>query len=208
MDILNPRIEEYIEGAIPPRKEPFSEMEEYAHEHHFPIIGPLVGTVLKQVAYTIKARRIFELGSGYGYSALWMAQVLPPDGKIFLTDRKEENKQMAIKHFEKAGLANKMEFFVGDALEIFEKQEGPFDIILCDIDKYGYPDAIEPVKKRLRSGGYFITDNILWSGRIFNEDPDKSTQGILEFTRRLYEDKDFLTSIIPLRDGISMAVKL
>nr|NIP41785.1 O-methyltransferase [candidate division Zixibacteria bacterium]NIR63348.1 O-methyltransferase [candidate division Zixibacteria bacterium]NIS17357.1 O-methyltransferase [candidate division Zixibacteria bacterium]NIS45330.1 O-methyltransferase [candidate division Zixibacteria bacterium]NIT53702.1 O-methyltransferase [candidate division Zixibacteria bacterium] len=104
MNLLNPKVKEYIEGAIPARKAPFYEMEAYAKEHGFPIIGPLVGTLLKQIAYSIKAKMIFELGSGYGYSALWMAQALPEDGKIYLTDRKEENKQMAIRHFEKAGL--------------------------------------------------------------------------------------------------------
>jgi predicted O-methyltransferase YrrM len=208
MNILNPKINEYIEGAIPARKPPFDEMEAYAKEHGFPIIGPLVGTLLKQIAYSIKAKRIFELGSGYGYSALWMAQALPEDGKVYLTDRKEENKQMAIRHFERAGLLDKMEFFVGDALEAFKKHEGPFDIILNDIDKTGYPNTIPHVKERLRSGGYFITDNVLWSGRIFDEQLEDSTKAILKFTRDLYDDKDFMTSIIPLRDGISVAVKL
>ena len=208
MNILNPKINEYIEGAIPAREAPFDEMEAYAREHGFPIIGPLVGTLLKQIAYSIKAKRIFELGSGYGYSALWMAQALPEDGKVYLTDRKEENKQMAIRHFEKAGLLDKMEFFVGDALEAFKKHDGPFDIILNDIDKTGYPETIPFVKERLRSGGYFITDNVLWSGRIFDEELEESTKAILKFTKDLYDDKDFMTSIIPLRDGISVAVKL
>ncbi len=207
MDIINPKINEYIEGAIPKREAPFDEMEAYAKENKFPIIGPLVGTLLQQIVIATGARRIFELGSGYGYSALWMAKVMSPDGKIYLTDRKAENRKMACKHFEKAGELDKMEFLVGDALEHFEKYDGPFDIILNDIDKEGYPDAIQPVKKRLRKGGFFITDNILWSGRIFDQEPEKSTQAILEFTRRLYDDPDFITSIIPLRDGISVSVK-
>jgi predicted O-methyltransferase YrrM len=137
-----------------------------------------------------------------------MAEALPPEGKIYLTDHKEENRQMAMKHFEQAGQADKIEFLVGDALEIFEKYTGPFDIIVNDIDKQGYPDSIEPVKQRLKTGGLFITDNILWSGRIFDREPDQSTARILEFTKRLYKDPDFMTSIIPIRDGITVAVKL
>ena len=155
MKILNPQINDYIEGRIPKRAEPLKSMEAYAREHQFPIIGPLVGTLLKQLVISTGAKQIFELGSGYGYSALWMAQALPSDGKIYLTDRKEENKQTAVEHFTQAGLIDKMEFFVGDALEHFLKQDGPFDIILNDIDKEGYPDTIAPVKQRLRKGGYF-----------------------------------------------------
>lgn len=208
MKILDPQIGEYIEGRIPERAEPLRTMEAYAREHKFPIIGPLVGTLLQQLVISSGAKRIFEMGSGYGYSALWMAQVLPQDGKIYLTDRKEENRQMAVEHFTTAGLIDKMEFYVGDALENFLKHDGPFDIILNDIDKEGYPNTIAPVKQRLRSGGYFITDNILWSGRIFDEEPAAHTRGVLEFTDRLYADPDFLTSIIPLRDGIAVALKL
>jgi predicted O-methyltransferase YrrM len=208
MKILNPGITEYIEGILPARRSPFDRMEAYAKENSFPIIGPLVGTMLQQYVLTTGAKQIFELGSGYGYSALWMAEVLPPDGRIYLTDRKQENKRMADGFFEEAGLADKMEFHVGDALEIFEKFEGPFDIVLNDIDKQGYTESIEPVKKRLKKGGLFITDNILWSGRILDTERDQTTEAIVEFTRKLYADTDFLTSIVPVRDGITVAVKL
>jgi len=209
MNILNPEISKYLEDVLPARNEPFMEMEAYAKQHGFPIIGPLAGTVLRQLAISINAKSVFELGSGYGYSALWMADVLPDDGKIHLTDLDDKNRQLAEKHFQTAGLSNKMEFFVGDALETFDKHEGPFDIILSDIDKEGYPDTIEPVKKRLRKGGLFITDNLLWSGRILQDNPEEeSTRGVLEFTKKLFQDSDFLTSILPIRDGISVAVKL
>jgi predicted O-methyltransferase YrrM len=134
---------------------------------------------------------------------------LPVNGKIYLTDLDDNNRQLAEKHFKTADLSDKMEFFVGDALETFDNHDGPFDIILSDIDKEGYPDTIEPVKKSLRKGGLFITDNLLWSGRILQSNPEEeSTKGILEFTKKLYEDPDFLTSILPIRDGISIAVKL
>ena len=209
MTILNPEISRYIENIIPRREEPFIEMEAYAREHGFPIIGPLAGTLLRQLALMTKAENIFELGSGYGYSALWMAEVLPPDGRIHLTDRKEENKLLAIKHFKTAGQIDKMKFHVGDALRVFAEHDGPFDIILNDINKEGYPETIQAVKERLRKGGLFITDNLLWSGRILESQPEEaSTRGILEFTKRLYADPDFLTSIIPIRDGLAVAVKL
>jgi len=103
MHLINPQVHDFIEDIVPPRKSPLDKMEKYARENKFPIIGPLVGTLLKQLAVSIKAKSIFELGSGFGYSALWMAQVLPSDGKIYLTDRKEENHKMAVEYFSEAG---------------------------------------------------------------------------------------------------------
>jgi predicted O-methyltransferase YrrM len=182
-------------------------MEAYAKEHGFPIIGPLVGRVLQQLVIMTGAKRVFELGSGYGYSALWMAMVLPPDGSVNCTDGDPDNERRAKDYFERAGLRSKLRFRVGDALELFAKETGPFDLILNDIDKEGYPDTIKPVKDKLRSGGVFVTDNLLWSGRIFDSDPSESTRGVIKFTKELYDDPDFLTTIIPIRDGISVAVK-
>ena len=173
----------------------------------FPIIGPLVGRFLQQIVPATGARRIFELGSGYGYSALWMALALPEDGKIICTDGREDNRKMATEYFEEAGLDSRLDFRVGDAIEILKGESGPFDIILNDIDKHGYPDTIEPVKARLRSGGIFVSDNLLAGGRVLDKNPDKSARGILEFTKNLYADKDFMTTIMPLRDGISIAVR-
>jgi len=153
------------------------------------------------------AKRVFELGSGYGYSALWMAMVLPEDGSVICTDGNPDNEQRAKEYFKRAGLQSKLDFRVGDALELFAAEPGPFDIILNDIDKEGYPDTIKPVRDKLRKGGVFVTDNMLWSGRIFEPNPTESTRGVIKFTKDLYDDPDFLTTIIPIRDGIAVAVR-
>ena len=207
MDILDPRIDEHLHAVTTVSPSPLGEMEAYAKEHGFPIIGPLVGRVLQQLVIMSGAKEVFELGSGYGYSALWMAMVLPPDGSVTCTDGNPDNERRAKDYFERAGLRSKLHFRVGDALELFAKETGPFDLILNDIDKEGYPDTIKPVKEKLRSGGVFVTDNLLWSGRIFDSDPSESTRGVIEFTQELYDDPDFLTTIIPIRDGIAVAVK-
>jgi caffeoyl-CoA O-methyltransferase len=207
LDILDRRIDEYLHATAQDSPSPLDEMEAYAKEHGFPIIGPLVGRVLQQLVMMTGAKRVFELGSGYGYSALWMAKVLPPDGSVTCTDGNPDNERRAKEYFERAGLLSKLHFRVGDALEQFAKETGPFDLILNDIDKEGYPDTIKPVKEKLRQGGVFVTDNLLWSGRIFDSAPSESTRGVIEFTRELYLDPDFLTTIIPIRDGISVAVR-
>jgi predicted O-methyltransferase YrrM len=208
MDILDPRIAEYIMAANGKSPSPLDEMEAYAKENRFPIIGPQVGRLLQQLVLISGAKRIFELGSGYGYSAIWMAKVLPDDGKVICTDGDAENEKRAKGYFEQSGLQSRIEFRVGDALECFAKESGPFDLILNDIDKEGYPDTIEPVKQKLRPGGIFVTDNLLWSGRVL-ENPleHESTRGVIEFTKRIFADPDFVTTIIPIRDGIAVAVR-
>ncbi|MBU1319258.1 MAG: O-methyltransferase [candidate division Zixibacteria bacterium] len=207
MGIFQPGIGEYVKELPQKSPSPLDEMEQYAAEHGFPIIGPLVGRVLQQLVVLTGAKRVFELGSGYGYSALWMARVISADGKITCTDTDPENERRAKEYFKRAGLESKLDFRCGEAIAEFEKEVGPYDLVLNDIDKEHYPATIKLVKERLRPGGVFVTDNILWSGRVLDSSPDAATAGILKFTHELYNDPGFMTSIIPLRDGISVAIK-
>lgn len=208
MSIFQPGIDEYLHRQLNHSPSPLDEMEKYAAENSFPIIGPLVGRFLQQLVVLTGARRVFELGSGYGYSALWMSMALPDDGRVICTDTDDDNQQRAVDYFKRAGLEFKLDFRLGEATAQFKEEPGPFDIILNDIDKEGYPDTIELVKDRLRTGGVFVTDNILWSGRVLDTTPDnESTAAIQKFTRQLYEDSDFMTTIVPLRDGIAVAIK-
>jgi caffeoyl-CoA O-methyltransferase len=211
--ITNPDIENYIgemsgSPVFVPESETFERMHEYARNHHFPIIGPLAGRFLRQLAIMTNAKNILEMGSGYGYSALWFAGGMDGDGKITCTDNLPENRDLALKFLTKAGYQHKLDFRVGDALEIVNGLSGPFDLILNDIDKEQYPKALELAIPRLRKGGIFITDNVLWSGRILNKKPDESTVAILEFNRRLFNSPELFASILPIRDGLGMAVKI
>jgi len=208
MHITEPKIEEYIRSAMPERDEVLKEMEAYARENHFPIIGPMCGTFLRQIARAIQAKSIFELGSGYGYSAYWFAGGMPKDGKIICTEGSQENKERALGYLKRGGYDSMVEFHAAYAQDIIKKHDGPFDIILNDVDKEQYPEVFDLAVPKLRKGGIFITDNVLWSGRILDDEPSESTRGILEFNRKLFGAKDLLSSIIPIRDGLAMAVKL
>jgi caffeoyl-CoA O-methyltransferase len=183
------------------------EMEQYARKHAFPIIGPMAGRFLSQLALITGAKRILELGSGYGYSAYWFAGGMKKGGKIICTDLSDENRVRAIKFFRRGGFGPMLEYHVGDALEIAEQLKGPFDIILNDIDKIDYPRALETAIPRLRKGGIFVTDNVLWSGRIFHKKKTAESKAILEFNRRLFSSKKIFSSILPVRDGLAIAVK-
>lgn len=201
-------LHEYLTALTPKRHQVLAEMERYARTHGFPIIGPLVGRILYQAAILTDARHILELGSGYGYSAFWFSLAIGSKGRIVMTDGDPANQERAAGYFRKARLRTKFDFRVGDALTMARPEKGPFDIILNDIDKHEYPETIDFAARRLRRGGLFITDNIIWSGRVYRPRPDRTTVRIVEFTRKLYADKRFFTTVLPIRDGISVALRL
>jgi caffeoyl-CoA O-methyltransferase len=202
-------IDEYLHKVTPARDKVMAAMERYAHKHHFPIIGPLVGRFLYQMAVVAKARRILELGSGFGYSAYWFAKAVGPRGHITMTDSNDDNRRRAFEYFSRAGLKTHFTFLLNDALTAAADLKGPYDIILNDIDKHEYPKTIDVAARLLRPGGLFITDNLIWSGRVLDGAViDRNTAGIRKFTRKLYKDRRFFTTLMPIRDGISVAVKL
>jgi caffeoyl-CoA O-methyltransferase len=201
-------IQDYLLRVTPERPPVMREMEAYARKHHFPIIGPLVGRYLYLSAKLTDARKILELGSGYGYSAYWFSLAVGKRGKVTLIDGDPQNLRRAQAYFSRAHLRSTFDFNVGDAVEIAGRLRGKYDIVLNDIDKESYPQTIDLAAKRLRKGGLFITDNLLWSGRVLAQKPDKTTSAIKSFTRSLYRDKRFFTTILPLRDGVSIAIRL
>ncbi len=207
MDVVNPKLNEYMRGLLPDRDPTLREMEQYARERKFPIVGPLVGTFLSQMAYSIGAKNIFEMGSGYGYSSYWFAKGMPGGGHIVCTDGDKKNMDRAREHHRCGDFKTGFDYHVGDARDIIRQFDGPFDIIFNDIDKEQYPEAFELAVPRLRRGGFFITDNVLWSGRILDDNPSDSTKGVLEFNRLLFNSPDVIASIVPIRDGLAFAVK-
>jgi predicted O-methyltransferase YrrM len=207
--ITDPDVDEYMLGLLPARGAVLEAMEDEARKRDIPIVGPTVGRVLYQYARLINAKKVFELGSAIGYSTLWWAEAVGEDGEVFYTDGDPKNAEEARGYFERAGLAGRIHIGVGDALEQFARQQQEFDIVFNDIDKEGYPRALDMVVPRLRRGGLFITDNALWYGRVTQQNAkEESTRAVQEFNRRLYAMKEFFTAILPLRDGLAVAVKV
>ncbi len=201
------KVHTYLLDATPRRDATLGAMERHAVKHDFPIIGPLVGRFLCQMATALKARSVIELGSGYGYSAYWFSLAMGEKGKIILTEGDAENLASARKYFKRGNLKSKFQFCCGDARKIIQEYSGPFDIVFNDINKEGYPETIDLVASRLRSGGLFITDNTIWHGAVTSARPDKTTCAIQEFNRRMYADKRFFTTILPLRDGLTIGLR-
>lgn len=185
-------------------------MEAYAEENGFPIIGPACGQVCYQIARMSGARRIFELGSGFGYSTAWFAKAVQENdgGEVHHVVWDEALSAQAREKLDEMGYAEIVQYTVGEAVGALKEAEGEFDIIFCDIDKQGYPEAILAAEEKLRRGGMLIVDNMLWSGRIFDEgDQSAATQAIREATGMLASNENWITSILPIRDGLMVSLR-
>jgi caffeoyl-CoA O-methyltransferase len=213
MDITNPAVEDYVRGLLARHDEPvLLEMEAEAKERNFPIVGRMVGVVLEILATSIGAKRVFELGSGYGYSGYWFSRALGPNGELHLTDGDPENERKANDYLSRAGLSAPVQYHVGDAVTSLNATDGEFDILYNDIDKHGYPDAWRASRGRIRVGGLFISDNTLWSGRVtegFAEEDSRPawTAAIKEMNSEIAADTSFLSTILPIRDGVLVALR-
>jgi caffeoyl-CoA O-methyltransferase len=202
-------VDDYLYSMLPKRDGVLAEMEGYASQHNIPIVGPAVARVLQQLAIAIQAKRVFEAGSAIGYSTMWWAQAVGANGRVIYTDGDAKNAERARNYFERAGVTDRITLHTGDALEILSEQKEQFDIIFNDVDKEDYPRVLRLAPSRLRKGGLFITDNVLWSGRVAQRNPkDAQTKAVIEFNRLLYESKDFYTTILPIRDGLAVALKI
>jgi predicted O-methyltransferase YrrM len=201
--IVIPEIEEYINSLLPARDAILRQMETYARRHQVPIVGPACGRVLYQLARLIRARRVFELGSAIGYSTLWLARAVGPQGMVYYTDDDPDNAR-------RAGVLDRIRILAGESLESFKGTRGSFDLIFNDVDKTRYPAVFRLAVPRLRVGGLFVTDNVLYHGHVATKPSkgDAKTRAVLEFNRLIYGSPRLFTTIIPLRDGLAVSQRL
>jgi predicted O-methyltransferase YrrM len=206
---IDPKVEQYLYDMLPTRPAVLREMEQQAEQRKIPIVGPAVGRVLYQYAQLIGAKTVFDMGSAIGYSTIWWAMAIGEGGRVFYTDGDERNAREAEGYFQRAGVRDRIEILVGDALELLAKRSEQFDILFNDVDKHAYPRVFEMAAPRVRQGGLLITDNVLWSGRVAAGDPkEESTRAILKFNQLLKDSKEWFTTILPLRDGVAVATRL
>ena len=188
------------------------EMEARAEADGFPIVGRATGRYLEVAARCVRARRVIELGSGYGYSAYWFARAVGPEGEVVCTDGDPQNATLAEDYLGRAGLWDRVRYRVGDALAGLHAETGDFDVVYCDVDKDGYPDCWRAARERIRVGGVYLCDNVLWSGRVADgTDRDGLpgwTAAIVEHNRLVAEDDRYVGSIVPIRDGVMSALRV
>ena len=206
----NEQLRNYLDSLVPERPAEMQAMEAYAKEHNFPIIGPASGYFCYQLVRMIGARRVFELGSGYGYSTAWFAKAVQENGggEVYHVVWDEKLSQQARGHLDALGYGDIIRYRVSEAVQALRETEGPFDLIFNDIDKQAYPESLAVIEEKLRPGGALIIDNMIWSGRIFDDsDQSPATQGVREFTRRITTSPDWIASLIPIRDGLILGTK-
>ncbi len=204
------QIETYLDGLVPPRQPEMQSMEAYARQTGVPIVGPASGQFCYLIARLIGARRVFELGSGYGYSTAWFARAVTENGggSVDHVVWDEKLSRMAREHLSNLGFDSVVRFTVGEAVDALSRADGPFDLIFNDIDKHGYPDSLPVIAEKLRPGGVLIVDNLLWHGEVFDENNhSRDTDAVRKFTEIITTSPGWIASLVPIRDGLMVAMK-
>jgi len=215
-EVLPDATERFARAAIAEPDETLREMESRGED--FPTVGREVGQFLRLLARMVDAERVFEFGSGFGYSAYWFAAALPEDGQLVLTEHDEDELDEAREYLDRGGFADRAVFEAGDALETIERYDGPFDVVLVDHEKHRYPDAFEAVREKVRPGGVVVADNAMVSGiqdfdaildALEGGDPDldDESRGIAEYLTTVRDDPAFETSVVPLGEGIAVSYR-
>jgi predicted O-methyltransferase YrrM len=209
VEIASEHVNGYMRALLDRHDEPvLLEMEELARRNHFPIVNRHVGVTIEILARAIGARRVFELGSGYGYSAFWFARAVGQGGEVQRTDGDAENAKKAKEFLSRAKLWGRIRFHVGDAVTLFRQVRGEWDIVYNDIDKEGYPDAWNVTRDHIRIGGLYICDNVLRVGRAPKKRAEQWEQAIIEHNKKIASDSRYLSSILPIREGLMVAYRL
>lgn len=210
-EILPPQIDDYVEAHT---TEPPEHLRRLAADTRAQLSAPqmLTGTVegrfLEMLVHASGARSVLELGTYSGYSALAMAEALPADGRIVTCELSEEHAAFARERIEAAGESHRIEVRVGPALDTIASLEGPFDLVFIDADKPNYKAYYEAVLPLLADNGLVIADNVLWSGRVVDEnEDDESTRAIKDFNEHVRTDGRVVSVMLSVRDGMTLVQK-
>lgn len=213
MDFSNKEIYNYIDNHSSEESDILYELRretELKCLNPIMLSGKIQGNFLAIISKLIKPFNVLEIGTYTGYSTLCIAKGLNPVGMIHTIDKNEELLQIQNKYFEKSGLRNQIKQYTGDALAIIPKLKFDFDMVFLDADKENYVKYLELISPILKPGGVLLTDNVLWHGKILEspENQDRVTRLIDNFNKKILEDKSLKTVMLPIRDGISLTLKL
>ena len=213
MDFSNKEISNYIDNHSSTESDILYELRretELKCLNPIMLSGKIQGNFLAIISKLIKPINVLEIGTYTGYSTLCIAEGLNPSGMIHTIDKNEELLQIQNKYFEKSGLRNQIKQYTGDALAIIPKLKFDFDMVFLDADKENYVNYLELISPILKPGGVLLTDNVLWHGKILesSENQDRVTRLIDNFNKKILEDKSLKTVMLPIRDGISLTLKL
>ena len=208
MSITYDYIDDYLYRIAAPRDPLLERMEEYADTNNVPIIGPLVGRLIYNLAKMSQSKKILEIGTAIGYSGIWLARAIAPvNGTLTTIDMNPERVKIARKNIAEAGLHRSVKLIEGSALDILPTLKDEYDMVFLDSDKDVYPDAFKISLSLLRKGGLFVADNALWGGDVAKGGKSKDTQSMIRFNKLVAESPGLSTIILPLRDGVLVSLK-
>jgi len=211
MHLVSSEIEHYIEQHSSPESVVLHELNRETYvKVQMPnmLSGHLQGQFLATISHMLQPKRILEIGTFTGYSGICLTQGLTTDGLLYTIDINEELQPMVENYISKAGLNKKVKQLVGDARQIIPSLEETFDLVFIDADKINYCNYYDLVFDKVRTGGYIVADNVLWSGKVIHETKDKDTIAIDNYNKKVAADKRVEAFILPLRDGLNIARKL
>ncbi|MFD1512223.1 O-methyltransferase [Halomarina rubra] len=217
-DVVPERVERFARLVGPRGDAVVAEMDAYAEKTGFPTVGPAVGGWLQVLARMVDAERVFEFGSGFGYSAYWFAGAIPEDGEIVCCEFDAENCERAREYLARGGYDDRTVVEQGDAFDTLERYDGTFDVVLVDNEKERYAEAFEAVREQVAPGGVVVADNAMTAGPIefdalvelvAGEDVEttEATRGIAEYLEAVREDDEFETALIPVGEGIAVSYR-
>lgn len=211
MELINEALSQYAEQHTTPESEILRRVNRETHaEVLMPrmLSGHLQGRVLSMISHMVKPRNVLEIGTYTGYSAICLAEGLPDDGRIITIDINEELEGRVRKNFSEAGVAEKIDYRIGNAAAIIPSLTEVFDLVFIDADKENYSRYFDLVFEKLRMGGFILADNVLWSGKVLAANPDKDTRAIIAFNRKIQEDGRVENVLLPIRDGVMLIRKV
>ena len=203
--ITYPDIEKYLYELLPPRDPLLVRLEQEAQERDIPIVGPLVGRLLALLVRLTRAKKVLESGTAIGYSTIWLARACP--GRVVTIEYNEQTAQEARRNISEAGLGRRVRVLVGDGMDLVPTLRTKFDFLFLDAEKHQYRALLDLALPKLTRGALIVTDNVLWSGRVAQSDPDETTQAIREFNEYVRNHPALETVIVPVRDGLALSRK-
>lgn len=211
MDFQDQELQRYIEEHTSPESVVLKKINRDTHMMTLKprmLSGHLQGRMLAMISQMVRPSRILEIGTFTGYSAVCLAEGLVDDGKLITIDVNEELKDRVCRYFERAGLSEKIDYRVGDAMAIIPSLDDTFDLVFIDADKENYHRYFELIIGKVRAGGFILADNVLWSGKVVGGASDKKTNSILEFNALVQRDPRVENVLLPVRDGIMIMRKV
>lgn len=214
MEFLDPDLDRYVNEHTQPESPLLHELNRLTHLKVLQprmLSGHLQGRILSMFSKMIKPRRILEIGTYTGYSAICLAEGLVNEGMLFTIEKNAELEPMIRNFLAKAGIQEKVKLHIGDALTVVDELDEEFDLVFIDADKSNYIRYYEKILPKLKSGGYIIADNVLWSGKVLSQEEmekDIDAKTLNEFNNLVFEDNRVENVLLPVRDGLMVIRKI